>query len=101
MTDVEANTNEAVTLPVMGMSCAACARTIERTLQGVEGVSAAGVNYATNRATVRFDPAVVSLPQLVEAVRGVGYDVLPVEPAADERTIEDVERQVHEREFRR
>jgi Cu+-exporting ATPase len=74
---------EQITLPVTGMSCAACARTIERTLQGVSGVEAAGVNFATGLATVVYDPSVVKVPGLVEAVREAGYDVLPVHEAAE------------------
>jgi P-type Cu+ transporter len=101
--DAETNsTDAAVTLPITGMSCAACARTIERTLQGVHGVVAAGVNYATNRATVKFDPLVVSLPDIVEAVRSVGYDVLPVGDEGDSaETMEDAERRAREVEYRR
>jgi Cu+-exporting ATPase len=68
-----------VSLPVTGMTCAACARTIERTLQKVEGVAHASVNFATSRAEVRFDPAATDIPHLVEAVRDVGYDVAPLD----------------------
>jgi Cu+-exporting ATPase len=94
---------QAVTLPVTGMSCAACARTIQRTLEAVPGVSAAGVNFATNRATVRFDPSVVSIDGLADAVRSVGYEALTLggSEADGERSIEDVEQQVREAEYRR
>src|SRR5687767_5312925 len=57
------------------MTCAACARTIERTLTQVEGVEAASVNLATNRADIRFDPAATDASRLVSAIREVGYDV--------------------------
>ncbi|MCU0249938.1 MAG: heavy metal translocating P-type ATPase [Vicinamibacterales bacterium] len=67
---------EAVSLPVTGMSCAACAANIERALKKLPGIGAAGVNYATNRATVTFDPAVITVPSIVEAIRDVGYDVI-------------------------
>jgi Cu+-exporting ATPase len=67
------------TLPLTGMTCAACARTIERTLQQVNGVADASVNFATARADVRFDPATTDVPRLIEAVRDVGYDVAPLE----------------------
>jgi Cu+-exporting ATPase len=72
-----------VTLPLTGMTCAACARTIERTLQKVDGVAEASVNFATGRAEVRFDPAVTDVPHLVDAVRDVGYDVAPLNPVTD------------------
>jgi Cu+-exporting ATPase len=44
-----------ISLPVARMTCAACARVIERTLTRLPGVDAA-VSYATGRASVRFDP---------------------------------------------
>jgi mercuric transport protein len=68
--------NQDVTLSVTGMTCAACARTIERTLQRVPGVEQASVNFATSRASVQFDPQTANVPALVKAVRDVGYDVL-------------------------
>jgi Cu+-exporting ATPase len=74
----EAARGTRVMLPVTGMSCAACARTIERTLQGVSGVAEAGVNYATGLATIVYDPGLVAVPGLVNAVRDAGYDVLDV-----------------------
>ena len=59
------------------MSCASCANRVERSLNGVEGV-AATVNYATERATVDYDPAAVAVEQLVGAVEAAGYGaVLP------------------------
>ncbi|MFN2137235.1 MAG: heavy metal translocating P-type ATPase, partial [Candidatus Promineifilaceae bacterium] len=74
-------------LPLLGMTCANCAATIERRLNKTEGVLEANVNYATNKATVTYAPGVVSQPELVAAVRKAGYDV--VESAVDE--MEDAE----------
>ncbi|HEV2860486.1 MAG TPA: heavy metal translocating P-type ATPase [Pyrinomonadaceae bacterium] len=62
-----------VDLAVTGMTCAACARRIERRLSKAEGVADANVNFATSRATVHFDPARTGARQLVEVVRSVGY----------------------------
>jgi len=69
------NAPEAVSLPVVGMTCAACAANIERALKKLPGIGDAGVNYATNRATGTFDPSVLDVPAIVEAIRDVGYDV--------------------------
>jgi Cu+-exporting ATPase len=60
-----------VTLELEGMSCAACASRIERKLNKLEGVEA-NVNFATERATVRCDPA-VTVDQLVATVESAGY----------------------------
>ena len=67
---------DSVSLPLTGMTCAACARTIERTLQQLPGVQDASINFATSRAEVRFDAAKTNVPRLVAAVRDVGYDVV-------------------------
>lgn len=64
---------ERVDLPITGMTCAACARRIERKLGRVTGVSRAGVNFATSRATVEYDPQSTGVSQLIEAVKEVGY----------------------------
>jgi Cu+-exporting ATPase len=63
-----------VELDVLGMTCAACANTIERTLKRTQGVSDAHVNIATERASVTFDPGLVDLSRLVGQVREAGYD---------------------------
>jgi Cu+-exporting ATPase len=55
------------------MTCAACARRIERKLGRTPGVRSAGVNFATSRATVEYDPAAAGVGQLMEAVREIGY----------------------------
>jgi P-type Cu+ transporter len=66
---------EKLELPVTGMSCAGCARSVERALKGLGGVSEAGVNAATARATVLFAPRLVAADDLVRTVREAGYDV--------------------------
>jgi Cu+-exporting ATPase len=74
-------TSERIDLPIEGMSCAACASRVERSLNGLDGVEAT-VNFATERATVHFDPHTVSTPALVEAVEAAGYHaVVPGETA--------------------
>jgi Cu+-exporting ATPase len=62
-------------IPVLGMSCAACAATIEHGLRDVPGVGEANVNFATSRATVFFNPALIDTSGLIETVRKTGYDV--------------------------
>jgi Cu+-exporting ATPase len=62
-----------VDLAITGMSCAACALHIEKSLSATPGVSRANVNFATSRATVMYDPSVTDVDHLVEAVKGAGY----------------------------
>jgi P-type Cu+ transporter len=61
-----------VELPIIGMTCASCANRIERKLNKLDGVEAT-VNYATEKASVEFDPQVVEPEQLVAAVESAGY----------------------------
>jgi len=67
--------SERVDLPVSGMTCAACARSIEGALAGTPGVQRARVNLATNTATVEYDPARARLSDLVGAIEDLGYGV--------------------------
>ena len=68
---------ERLELPIVGMTCASCANRIERKLNKLDGV-AASVNYATEKASVEFDPAAVAPEQLIAAVEAAGYQaVLP------------------------
>ena len=76
-------TPDRVELQIEGMTCASCASRIERKLNKLAGVTAS-VNYATEKATVEFDPARVSTDALVDAVEQVGYSThLPQAEPAD------------------
>ena len=77
-----ATQSERVRLEVEGMTCASCAARIERKLNKLEGVEAT-VNYATEEAAVAFDPGVVTVDDLLQAVEAAGYRAgLPSEAAA-------------------
>ena len=70
---------ERVTIPITGMTCAACQSVVQRTLAGEAGVRDASVNLMLNNATVMFDSSQTSVAGLVEAIRGTGYGAeLPV-----------------------
>jgi P-type Cu+ transporter len=66
---------ERIDLPVSGMTCAACARSIERTLAGTPGVDRARVNLATNTATVEYDPSQAKPFDFVTAIEDLGFGV--------------------------
>ncbi len=65
-------------LAISGMTCASCVARVERKLGKVEGVRAATVNLATERATVAYDPSHVKVAQLIGAVEAGGYGAAPV-----------------------
>jgi len=64
-----------VTLPITGMHCANCSGTIERSLNKLDGVAQANVNYASERATVVYDPSVLGEDAIISKIQDVGYDV--------------------------
>jgi Cu+-exporting ATPase len=66
---------ERIDLPVVGMSCASCASTIQRSLGGLMGVDKASVNFANSKATVLYDPQLVKPEDLIKSIRHSGYDV--------------------------
>jgi Cu+-exporting ATPase len=78
-------TLEHLDLPITGMTCASCASRIERRLNKLDGV-AATVNYATEKASVDYDPAAVAPEDLLGAVEAAGYAAaLPAaEPPVEE-----------------
>ncbi len=72
------HTQESLTLPVLGMTCASCQHHVEAALRATAGVESARVDLMAHRASVVFDPELAAPQQLVEAIRGAGYDaVLP------------------------
>jgi Cu+-exporting ATPase len=76
----------AVTIPVGGMTCAACSARVEKALRKLEGVETASVNLATEKASVIYNPQVLRLSAIKEAIEKAGYQVLEFsrEGAVDE-----------------
>ncbi len=79
---VEDPREERLELPIEGMTCSSCAGRVEKSLNRLEGVDAT-VNFATERASVSFDPAQVAPEQLVGAVEEVGYAAALPAPAGE------------------
>ena len=66
-------------LHLKGMSCAACAAAIERSLQTLPGISTCSVNFALEQATVEYQPQLTQLHQIQQAVADAGYQAHPLE----------------------
>ena len=61
--------NEKEILSITGMSCAACAKAVERSVSKVEGVSSATVNFANEKLNVEFDEGKTDLNIIKEAIK--------------------------------
>jgi len=68
-----------VTIPIGGMTCAACARRVEKAILGLDGVVKANVNLATEKATVEYDTAKIRLSAIKQAIERAGYKALEIE----------------------
>jgi Cu+-exporting ATPase len=66
---------ESKILKIEGMTCAACARTVERTSGKLPGVKSASVNFATEKLNINYDNAVVTLSDIQKAVEKAGYRI--------------------------
>ena len=66
---------QSLNLPVRGMTCGNCARTVERALASTPGVTKASVDLQNASATVEYDVDLVKPETLAESVRDLGYEV--------------------------
>ena len=77
------------TFPILGMSCAACAARVDKTLNKQPGVCQASVNYAAATALVEYDPAQTSPEALQHAVQEAGYDLIITHDGHTEDEVEE------------
>jgi P-type Cu+ transporter len=90
------------TLKLRGMSCAACANSIESALRSVPGVSEGSVNFATEQAVVTYDPQKTDLAVIQKAVNAAGYSASPMQdPLAEPDDAEQRSRRAEERDLTR
>ena len=71
--------SQALSIDVEGMTCASCSSRVERGLNKLAGVSDAGVNLATERAELHFDPKQISATQIFAAIEDTGYTPVSAE----------------------
>ena len=86
-----------ITIPIEGMSCAACASRIEKVLSQLNGVTMASVNLATEKATVTYEPEKIRLSEIKQAIAQAGYKALEIEG----RQAIDEDRQRKEQEIKK
>jgi Cu+-exporting ATPase len=89
--------HEKAVIPVAGMTCINCAKTIEKALNGKEGIYSAVVNFAAEQVNVEYNPEQVSLASIKKAITDVGYEVIESQKAVDV----DAESKARQRHIRR
>ncbi|MDJ0703620.1 MAG: heavy metal translocating P-type ATPase [Leptolyngbyaceae cyanobacterium MO_188.B28] len=89
-------------LRLSGMSCAACANVIERSIRSVSGVGDCNVNFATMQATVQYNPQRTHLKTIQDAVANAGFAAQPIQPLeTGQADAEKTARAVEQRELTR
>lgn len=68
--------NSKETIRISGMSCAACAARVEKVLNNLEGVKNAAVNLAVEKAVVEYDNNIISIEDIIDAIKKLGYDAV-------------------------
>ncbi len=79
-------------ISIQGMTCASCTARVERALRQLPGVLEANVNLATERAAVRYLPAMTDTAQFAAAIREAGYEARTVDDGADREDAEQAAR---------
>jgi Cu+-exporting ATPase len=74
-----------VTIPIGGMTCAACAQRVEKAIDKLEGVLKVSVNLATEKATVEYDSQVIRLSAIKQCIEKTGYKALEI----DKNTVDE------------
>lgn len=85
------------TFPVLNMSCASCAVSVESIVASEEGVVNAAVNYATGNLTVEYLPNMTDTSKLQKAVQSVGYDLLVEDEMKQQETLEAAHAQKYQK----
>jgi P-type Cu+ transporter len=75
--------SSAKTLKIEGMTCAACAKTVERVTKKIDGVIESNVNYATEKLNISYEPSKVRVSDIKKAVEKAGYKALEEETTVD------------------
>lgn len=81
-----------IDLGVTGMTCTSCSARVERKLNKLDGVNAS-VNFATESASVEYDPATVDEDKLIGTVRAAGYDAFSLAAKKSDQQAVGVDKQ--------
>lgn len=69
-------TKQRQTYPVLGMTCAACVRKIEKVLEKTKGIEDVSVNFASESLSLAYDDQVISIEEVAGIIKDLGYELL-------------------------
>lgn len=71
------------TMKIEGMTCASCAKNVEKATRKLNGVTEANVNFATEKLTISFEPSLVKVSEIKKAIEKAGYKAIEEETSVD------------------
>ena len=78
-------------IPVLQMGCASCANRIASTVQALNGIVSAEVNYASAMLSLEFLPKIITLSEVQKAVQDAGYDLFIEDDTNDSETLASIQ----------
>ena len=88
-----------VDFDISGMTCAACATRIEKRINKMDGVSKANVNFALETIAVEYDNNQVETSDMINAVKKMGYELIPKQDSKDKMDHKEQEIKKQQRKF--
>ena len=77
----EEQKSKEIIIPIGGMTCASCAKAVEKSIGKLDGIDEVSVNYATEKAKVVYDPSKTRISEIKDSVSKAGYQALEIEAA--------------------
>jgi Cu+-exporting ATPase len=71
------------TMKIQGMTCAACAKNVEKATRKLNGVTESNVNFATEKLTISYEPSLVKVSEIKSAIEKAGYKAIEEEASTD------------------
>lgn len=84
---IKEESNKKIDMKIDGMTCAACAKAVERVVKKLDGVESISVNIATDKANIDYNPSKVKLSQIKAAIEKAGYN--PIEEVRDKVDVDE------------
>lgn len=85
---------ETITVKISGMTCTACSARLEKALNQMDSVKSARVNFASGKATIKYDTDTLRFGDLIKVVKDTGYEIVEEEDRQDDHGVESAKKRM-------